>query len=90
MVNSRTSPVHQPVLADEVVRLLVTDRDGAYFDLTVGTGGHLQAIAQAVTPQARLYGMDIDPEAAAAAARNLHGLPQVRRIITGSYREFDR
>lgn len=40
------SLIHRPVLADEVVRLLVTRPDGVYIDGTVGGGGHAEAISR--------------------------------------------
>ena len=55
MANAVTPPVHLPVMVPEVVEFLVTDREGSYLDLTAGLGGHLQALAQALSSQARLY-----------------------------------
>jgi 16S rRNA (cytosine1402-N4)-methyltransferase len=37
---------HMPVLADEVVRLLVVDPSGIYMDCTCGLGGHAGFILQ--------------------------------------------
>lgn len=76
---------HQPVLVDEVVRLLITDPDGAYVDLTAGGGGHLSALASALGPNARLFGFDRDPEAIHRVNRALSGVSQKVRIIQSSF-----
>jgi hypothetical protein len=35
---------HRPVMVTEVVKLLITRKDGVYVDGTTGTGGHSEAI----------------------------------------------
>ncbi|HWR83931.1 MAG TPA: 16S rRNA (cytosine(1402)-N(4))-methyltransferase RsmH [Candidatus Deferrimicrobium sp.] len=80
---------HLPVMAAEVVDLLITDRSGAYLDLTVGLGGHLKALALALEPTARLIGLDKDAAAVELATRNLSEYQQVRKLIWGSYCDFD-
>ena len=67
------SPRHVPVLLDRVVALLAPslDRPGAvYVDATLGLGGHAEAILEAF-PQARLIGVDRDPDALALAGERL-------------------
>ena len=58
---------HLPVLCDEVVRLLVTDSQGAYVDGTFGRGGHTAAVLAALEPQGRVIGLDRDLDAVAHA-----------------------
>jgi 16S rRNA (cytosine1402-N4)-methyltransferase len=59
--------VHEPVLVAEVVRLL---RDvGTVMDLTVGAGGHAEALLDAGVP--RVVGVDRDPDAVAVASARL-------------------
>ena len=55
----------------EVLELLVRDPAGLYADLTVGGGGHAEAILEHTAPAGRLIGVDRDPEAAARAAERL-------------------
>lgn len=81
---------HQPVLVDEVVRLLVTDPEGTYLDLTAGGGGHLRAMASALGSKARLYGFDRDPQAVARLEGSLSDIPQKIRIITSSFDALER
>lgn len=84
----RSSKLHVPVLVDEVLFYLITRTDGVYLDLTVGTGGHTEAIAKAVSAQARVYGFEIDEQAASIARERVKPLAQVRQIRTASYVEL--
>ncbi len=72
-------------MAVKVVQLLVTAADGAYIDLTTGSGGHLRVAAEALEPSARLYGIDKDPQAVARARTNLTDCPQLKQIMQASY-----
>jgi 16S rRNA (cytosine1402-N4)-methyltransferase len=58
---------HQPVMVDEVVRLL--GGRGTVVDLTLGAGGHAEALLAAGV--GRLIGVDRDPEAVAIATGRL-------------------
>ena len=58
-------PAHVPVLLERCVGLLapaLTGPDAVVVDCTLGMGGHAEALLQAA-PQARLVGLDRDPEA---------------------------
>ncbi len=82
----RTSDTHhEPVLVDEVVRLLVTNPGGAIIDLTAGSGGHLRAMAGAMDPGGRLYGVDRDAQAVGRTAENLKGCPQLKKVVHAAY-----
>jgi len=61
---------HEPVMTEEVVRLLGPVPAGVVVDATVGGGGHAAAILGAY-PQLRLVGLDRDPDAIAAASDRL-------------------
>lgn len=52
---------HIPVMVEETLRYLINRKDGIYVDATLGTGGHFQALSEALAPQAVLIGMDADP-----------------------------
>jgi len=58
---------HEPVMVDEVVRLL--GGRGTVVDMTVGAGGHAQALLESGV--ARVVGLDRDPEAIRIAAARL-------------------
>jgi 16S rRNA (cytosine1402-N4)-methyltransferase len=79
---------HEPVLVGEVVSFLVTDKDGAYVDLTVGLGGHLKALGGSLSRKARLYGIDKDKSALGRARENLKGLKQSVELVNGTYGEI--
>jgi 16S rRNA (cytosine1402-N4)-methyltransferase len=58
-------------MVEEVLRLLITDRCGRYADLTVGGGGHAEAVLEALDPAGTLIGLDRDPAALAGAQARL-------------------
>ncbi len=58
---------HQPVLLEEVLAGLNLRADGAYIDATFGRGGHTAAILARLGPAGRVYAIDRDPAAVAAA-----------------------
>ena len=68
--NGKFSP-HQPVLYHEVIRALRPRSSGFYVDATVGAGGHAAGILEHSSPEGRLLGLDVDPDALALAANNL-------------------
>ncbi len=88
-MGSKDDRGHVPVLVDDVVRLLVSRLDGAYCDLTAGAGGHLRALSLVLGSSARLYGVDRDPSAVAAARANLADVPQAVTIINSIYSETE-
>ncbi|RMD94995.1 MAG: 16S rRNA (cytosine(1402)-N(4))-methyltransferase RsmH, partial [Calditrichaeota bacterium] len=55
----------------EVVRLLITARDGIYVDATVGGAGHAVEILKNLSSGAQYLGLDADPEAVVAARERL-------------------
>ncbi|MEE3133310.1 MAG: 16S rRNA (cytosine(1402)-N(4))-methyltransferase RsmH [Pseudomonadota bacterium] len=58
---------HVPVLRDDMVNAVMTDRDGAYLDATFGRGGHARALLRQLSPKASLVALDRDPDAYQAA-----------------------
>ena len=61
---------HVPVMVREVLTYLQPEKGGVYFDGTLGGGGHTEAILEA-SDNARVIGVDQDPEALAVAAVRL-------------------
>jgi 16S rRNA (cytosine1402-N4)-methyltransferase len=60
---------HRTVLREAAVDWLLTAAEGTYVDATFGRGGHSALILQRLGPRGRLFAVDRDPDAAAAAAR---------------------
>ena len=65
------SDSHIPVMANQAIDLLVTDRQGGiYVDVTYGRGGHSKLILQQIHQSSKLFAFDRDPQAIEAAKTN--------------------
>jgi 16S rRNA (cytosine1402-N4)-methyltransferase len=82
-----TGPEHETVLREEAVTALLTDPDGVYVDGTFGRGGHSRHLLERLGPQARLIGIDKDPQAV-AAGRELAAADQRFAMLQGSFAEM--
>ncbi len=71
---------HVPVLLPEVIQWINPVSGGVYCDGTLGGGGHSKAILEAAGEGARLYGIDRDENAIAAAGDRLKDYPGFRAI----------
>lgn len=80
------SPVHVPVLLEQVVHWLAPAPGKVLVDGTLGGGGHTRALAAGVGNQGLIIGIDRDPAAIAAAEENLRGLPV--RLVHGDFRDL--
>jgi len=65
------SVIHVPVLLQEVLEHLVVPPGGRILDLTLGLGGHAEAILATAGNDARYLGVDRDPHARARARERL-------------------
>src|SRR5260370_36846705 len=63
--------MHGPVMVEEVCGLLSAHGPLAFVDVTVGTGGHADAMLR--TTSARMLGLDRDAAALAVARERLAG-----------------
>lgn len=66
-----TIPVHVPVLLQEVLEALVLPPAARVLDLTLGLGGHAEALLARCDKASRYLGVDRDPEARYQARRRL-------------------
>ena len=80
---------HIPVLLDEVMTHLITDRNGCYVDATFGRGGHSQALLNHLGPTAKLLAIDKDLTAI-AHARQVFSHDQRFIIYHGSFAELKK
>ena len=62
---------HVPVMVDEVTSGLINDPDGVYVDVTIGGGGHGEAVLRALGESGHLIACDRDPAALNEAGRRL-------------------
>ncbi len=76
---------HIPVLAEEVIRLLVTDPSGTYLDGTCGLGGHAKLLLGSLSSAGKLICIDRDIEMLRAAKENLESFSDRVSFIKCSY-----
>ena len=62
---------HKPVLYDEVIGNIVTDKDIVYVDCTLGGGGHTQGILENSSKNSKVIAIDQDIEAIEFAKKRL-------------------
>lgn len=76
-----------PVLLAETLEWLGAGRGGLFVDATVGLGGHSEALLEA-SPDARLIGIDRDPQALERAARRLERFASRVRLVHANFQRF--
>ncbi|MFH1760450.1 MAG: 16S rRNA (cytosine(1402)-N(4))-methyltransferase RsmH [bacterium] len=79
---------HNPVLTNECLNFLITDRDGFYLDCTLGGGGHVKAILDNTSEQAKAVGIDRDPDALVFAGRRLANYRDRFKAVRGNFSEI--
>jgi 16S rRNA (cytosine1402-N4)-methyltransferase len=79
---------HDPVLLSEILEVLrPVPRDGILVDATIGLGGHAEALLEA-NPQARLIGIDRDPEALARSGERLGKFGNRVTLVSGRHEKL--
>jgi len=81
-----SDPRHEPVLAAEIVSLVVTRPGGVYVDATVGLGGHTAAMLE--SGAGRVIGIDRDPAALAACRERFAEIGDRVTLVHADYREI--
>lgn len=79
---------HQPVLYHEIIHALQPGRGSLFIDGTLGAGGHAAGLLQASSPDGRLLGLDVDPQALSLARERLAVFGERASIVQGSYTEM--
>jgi 16S rRNA (cytosine1402-N4)-methyltransferase len=80
---------HQPVMVDEVLEYLAVRPSGMYADLTLGLGGHSEALLERL-PEARVIGVDQDEEAQQLARQRLARFGDRVLYAHGRFSELER
>ncbi len=83
---ARHTPLHVPVLADEVLDWLSPALGQTIVDGTLGGGGHTRMLAQRVSDSGLVIALDRDPAAIDAAENNLAGLPV--KLVHSDFRDL--
>ncbi len=78
---------HQPVLLRQTLALLDPQPGQTLIDLTVGRGGHAEAIARIIGPAGRILAFDADADAVNYARRRLEGLGPAVEVVHANFRE---
>ncbi len=78
---------HRPVLLSETIQFLEPQQGGLFVDCTVGLGGHSEAILESST-DARVAGIDLDPEALNYATERLARFQNRFRPVHANFREI--
>ena len=76
---------HVPIMVREVLSLLAPERGGVFVDGTLGGGGHAEAVLNALPEDGRLFGIDRDDEALAAAGARLAPFGERFTAIKGNF-----
>ena len=76
-------------MVNEVLELLDVHRGGTYLDMTVGTGGHAEAILSASAPDGKLIGVDLDGAQLEEARRYLEPFIGRVKLMQGNYSQVD-
>ncbi len=79
---------HEPVLPDEVLKLINPISGGVYCDATIGGGGHAERLLEASSPHGRLIGIDRDPFAVEAAKKRLARFGDRVSILHGKFSDL--
>jgi 16S rRNA (cytosine1402-N4)-methyltransferase len=80
--------VHETVLLSETVSAIAPRPGGVYVDCTLGGGGHARAILEQSGPDGRLFGVDRDESALAAARERLAEFGARATLLHGAFSEL--
>ncbi len=79
--------VHIPVLLEEVINNLVSEKTNVFIDATVGAGGHASHILERYK-NVRLIGLDADEDILRIAGERLNEFEDRAKLIRGNFRDL--
>jgi 16S rRNA (cytosine1402-N4)-methyltransferase len=82
-------PPHLSVLYHQIIEFLRPHSPGRYIDGTVGAGGHSWGILEESSPDGKLLGLDLDPEALALASQRLAIFKDRATLLQASYASLE-
>ena len=80
---------HRPVLFDEVIENIVTNKEGVYLDCTLGGAGHTQGILENTSDKAVVIAIDQDDDAIEFAEKKLENYNGRIKIFKDNFRNLD-
>ena len=80
---------HVSVLMEKTVQAVLKDPEGIYVDCTLGGAGHAKWLADQLSAQGRLIGIDQDPAALAAGKERLHGVACQVDLVHSNFSRLD-
>lgn len=87
---SSFTPVHTPVLVEEVLTYLAPRPGALIVDATVGEGGHADALLRRITPAGRLIGLDRDASVLARAEERLRAFGRNVTLAQANFNDLDQ
>ncbi|MBA4375312.1 MAG: 16S rRNA (cytosine(1402)-N(4))-methyltransferase [Anaerolinea sp.] len=85
MIDSGINPPHVSVLYQQIITALRPESPGLYVDATIGAGGHAWGILTQSSPDGKLLGLDLDPQALEIARQRLLSFSNRVRLVHSSY-----
>ncbi|MDR2879896.1 MAG: 16S rRNA (cytosine(1402)-N(4))-methyltransferase RsmH [Fusobacteriales bacterium] len=80
---------HKPVLFDEVIENIVTNKEGVYLDCTLGGAGHTQGILENTSEKAVVIAIDQDDDAIEFAGKKLENYKGRIKIFKDNFKNLD-
>jgi 16S rRNA (cytosine1402-N4)-methyltransferase len=84
-IDSGIVPPHVSVLYQQIITALRPKSPGFYVDATIGAGGHAWGILSQSSPEGKLLGLDVDPQALEIAHRRLSSFSGRVHLVHSSY-----
>lgn len=80
---------HKPVLFDEVIDNIITEKKAVYVDCTLGGGGHAEGILEKSSDNSVVIGIDQDTEAIGYVKKRLEKYGDKLQVFQDNFRNID-
>ncbi len=80
---------HKPVLFDEVIDNIITEKKAVYVDCTLGGGGHTEGILEKSSDNSVVIGIDQDTEAIGYVKKRLEKYGDKLQVFQDNFRNID-